>query len=165
MPRALAAAAELGPASRRAPLLVARSDLPNTDAPDRADDRRADDRRDATRPAGRAARAVQIVRRAGDLDHPSDVLEDGRRRGHTRAARRAMSEDIAKKPPRLVSVRELEEQSVREQAGALRSWGSRLLAAELAGDWKRIADVRRELADVALQLEELAHQMETRPRP
>ncbi len=75
-------------------------------------------------------------------------------------------DEVKKKPPvRRISLRELEAQTTREQAGAIRSWGARILAAEMRADWKEVAAIRAELAATALALEALAVAQEERKRP
>lgn len=76
-----------------------------------------------------------------------------------------MSEEVKPKPPRRVSLRELEARASRDEAAALRNWGVRILAAEMRADWKAVAEVRGEIAETALALEELALEQEERKRP
>ncbi len=62
------------------------------------------------------------------------------------------------KPPPLVSVHHVRATILRAEAAGFREIASKLLTAEMAADWSKVAAVRAELVAVSLDLEAEASQ-------
>lgn len=66
--------------------------------------------------------------------------------------------------PRLVSADTLIAGDLREQARALMTWARDLRAAELAGDWSKVALVREDIASCATSVACFASELDERAR-